>query len=237
MKRSLPFLIILGVLGVALGAGWYLTRPADNSSRPANTSPAAKSAVVPATSAPRVSSSASPGAQPPHAIGPENASVILEEYGDFQCPPCGLLHPVLKTMENEFGERLRVIFRQFPLVPTHPHALTAARSSEAAGLQGKFWEMHDLLFENQRTWHGEFDARPTFEGYAKRIGLDLDRFKRDLSSQTVEQRIFLDGKRAHELGVKGTPTVFLNGREVPFESLAPDKLRVLINVELAASGK
>lgn len=235
MKRTLPLLIILGVLGVALGAGWYLTRPGDSSPRSVNTP--ANSPIASSSPAPRVSNSANPGAQPPHAIGPEDAPVTLEEFGDFECPPCGLLHPVLKTMEKEFGPRLRVIFREFPLVPAHPHALVAARSAEAAGLQGKFWEMHDLLFENQRTWHDEVDARPTFEGYAKKIGLDLERFKRDLSSQVVEQRIFLDGKRAHALGVKGTPTVFLNGREVPFESLAPEKLRVLINVELTSSGK
>jgi protein-disulfide isomerase len=97
--------------------------------------------------------------------------------------------------------------------------------------------MHDLIFESQKTWHEEFDARPTFEGFAKKLGLDLVRFRADLSSQVVEQRIFLDGKRAHDVGVKGTPTVFLNGREVPFESLAPDKLRALINAELTSLGK
>ncbi len=237
MKRTLPFLIILVVLGVALGAGWYLTRSGDGSPGPANTSSAANSAVASSSPLPRVSNSANPGAQPSHAIGPQDAPVTLEEFGDFECPPCGLLHPVLKTMEKEFGPRLRVIFREFPLAPTHPHALVAARSAEAAGLQGKFWEMHDLLFENQRTWHEESDARPTFEGYAKKVGLDLERFRRDVSSQVVEQRIFLDGKRAHALGVKGTPSVFLNGREVPFESLAPEKLRVLINVELSGSQK
>jgi protein-disulfide isomerase len=231
MKRTLPLLIILAVLSVALGAGWYLMRSSD-SRGPANTYSVANSAVTSSTPARKVANSADPGAQPPHAIGPEDAPVTLEEFGDFQCPPCGLLHPVLKTMEKEFGPRLRVIFREFPLVPTHPHALVAARSAEAAGLQGKFWEMHDLLFENQRTWHEQFDVRPTFEGYARKIGLDLERFRKDVSGQVVEQRIFLDGKRAHALGVKGTPTVFLNGREVPFESLAPEKLRVLINVEL-----
>lgn len=236
MKRILPFLIILGVLGVALGAGLYLTRSGD-SRGPTNTSSTVNSAAATPSPGPRVSNSANPGAQPPHAIGPEDAPVTLEEFGDFECPPCGLLHPVLKTMEKEFGPRLRVIFREFPLVPTHPHALVAARSAEAAGLQGKFWEMHDLLFENQKTWHEQFDARPTFEGYAQKLGLDLERFRRDLSSQVVEQRIFLDGKRAHAIGVKGTPTVFLNGREVPFESLAPEKLRVLINTELTNLGK
>jgi len=232
MKRILPLLIILAVLGGALGAGLYLTRRGDSSPVPANTYSVANTSVASSSPTPRISDSANPGSQPPHAIGPEDAPVTLEEFGDFQCPPCAMLHPVLKTMEKEFGPRLRVIFREFPLVPTHAHALSAARSAEAAGLQGKFWEMHDLLYENQKTWHDEFDSRPTFEGYAKKIGLDLERFRRDVSSQVVEQRIFLDGKRAHALGVKGTPTVFLNGREVPFESLAPEKLRVLINVEL-----
>jgi predicted DsbA family dithiol-disulfide isomerase len=115
------------------------------------------------------------------------------------------------------------------------HALTAARSAEAAGLQGKFWQMHDLLYENQNSWKDVFDVRPVFEGYATKIGLNLDQFRRDLNSEIVERRIFLDGKRAHALGVSGTPTVYLNGREVPFESLAPEKLRVLINNELAAA--
>ena len=237
MKRILPFLIILVVLGVALGAGWYLTRPAKDAAQSPNAVSINNSAPTSPTPVAKVTNSADPGAQPPHSMGPENAPAVLEEFGDFECPPCGLLHPVLKTMEKEFGPRLRVVFREFPLVPTHPHALAAARSAEAAGLQGKFWEMHDLLFENQRTWHEQFDARPTFEGYAQKLGLDMERFRRDVSSQVVEQRIFLDGKRAHGLGVKGTPTVFLNGREVPFESLAPEKLRVLINVELTSTGK
>jgi protein-disulfide isomerase len=236
MKRTLPFLIILGVLGVAVGAGLYLTRSGD-SRAPANTPSVTNSTAATPSPVPKTSTAANLGAQPPHAIGPEDAPVTLEEFGDFECPPCGLLHPVLKTMEKEFGDRLRVVFREFPLVPTHPHALAAARSAEAAGLQGKFWEMHDLLFENQKTWHEEFDARPTFEGYATRLGLNLERFRQDIASQVVEQRIFQDGRRAHALGVKGTPTVFLNGREVPFESLAPEKLRVLINAELTSLGK
>jgi protein-disulfide isomerase len=230
MRRLLPIVIILAVLGIALGAGWYLTRPkvepTQTSSVAANTSPTNTSpAAIP-------SGPAEPGAEPPHAIGPATAPLTLEEFGDFECPPCGLLHPVLKTMEHEFGDRVRIIFREFPLVPTHPHALAAARAAEAAGLQGKFWEMHDLLYETQKAWHDAFDVRPIFEGYATRIGLDLERFKRDSVGEIAERRIFLDGKRAHSLGVKGTPTVFLNGREVPFESLAPEKLRVLINIEL-----
>ncbi len=229
MKRFLPLIIIISVLGVSLGAGWYLTRRNIQS-------PVAAPGKANISAAVRSTAPNAPGAEPPHTIGPADAPLSLEEFGDFECPPCGLLHTVLKTMEREFGTRLRVIFRQFPLVPTHPHALAAARAAEAAGLQGKFWEMHDLLYENQKAWHAAFDVRPIFEGYAGRIGLDLVRFRRDVNSEIVERRVFLDGKRAHALGVKGTPTVFLNGREVPFESLAPEKLRVLLNRELSRPG-
>jgi protein-disulfide isomerase len=228
MKRILPIVIILAVLGIALGAGWYLTRPGAVSTQ---TVPVVASASPAATP----SGPVEPGADPPHTIGPPTAPVTLEEFGDFECPPCALLHPVLKTMEQEFGNRVRVIFREFPLVPTHAHALAAARAAEAAGLQGKFWEMHDLLYETQRAWKDAFDVRPIFEGYATRIGLDLERFRRDSIGEIAERRIFLDGKRAHSLGVKGTPTVFLNGREVPYETLAPERLRILINVELVGS--
>jgi protein-disulfide isomerase len=223
MKRFLPVIIILAVLGTMLVGGWYLKRSA---SQPVPTAPAASPAASPL-------GPPEPGADPPHFRGGSDAKVTLEEFGDFECPPCGIFHSGLKMLEAEYGNRIKVIFREFPLVPTHEHALAAARAAEAAGLQGKFWQMHDLLYENQKTWHGVFDVRPIFEDYAKRIGLDVERFKRDLSGGVGEQRIFLDGKRAHSLNVVGTPTVFLNGRNVPFESMAPDKLRTLINAELS----
>jgi protein-disulfide isomerase len=233
MKRALPFVIIAAVLGAGLLTAWYLQRStAETPAAPptTNASPAASTASTPTTANP-----AEPGAEPPQALGNANALVTLEEFGDFECPPCGILHPVLKSLESEFGPtKVRIIFREFPLVPTHEHALAAARAAEAAGLQDKFWEMHDMIYENQKAWHEAFDVRPIFEGYATKIGLDLERFRRDNSNEVVEQRIFLDGKRAHALGVKGTPTVFLNDREVPFESLAPETLKSLINSELAA---
>jgi protein-disulfide isomerase len=232
MKRTLPFAIIILVLAVALVSALYLKRSA--------TTPAATPAATPGAS-PAVSDvppNQPPtgdvvGAEPSHKLGPDSAKVKLEEFGDFQCPPCGMLHPILVQMHKEFGNDLQIIFREFPLVPAHQHAIAAASASEAAGLQGKFWEMHDLLYDHQKDWKDVFDVRPIFEGYAKQIGLDLDRYKADLNSDLVSQRIFQDGKRGHSLGVKGTPTVFLNGRELPFESLPADSLRGIIQAELA----
>jgi protein-disulfide isomerase len=220
MKRLIPFLLILGVAGGA--AAWYFARSAN---RPSPTR--ADVAPVPTPLGP-----AEPGAVPAHVEGPADAPVTLEEFGDFQCPPCALLHPVLKQMEREFGARVRVIFRQFPLVPAHEHALSAARATEAAGLQGRFWPMHDMIYENQKRWNGAFDVRPIFEDYARQIGLDLERYHRDVGSDAVHRRITEDGKRARSLNVTGTPTVFINGRELPYQSLAPDKLRALIQAEL-----
>ncbi|HEY3038091.1 MAG TPA: thioredoxin domain-containing protein [Pyrinomonadaceae bacterium] len=230
MKRVLPFVII----ALALGAGLLMFRYFQRST--AETPGATPvSSVSPLPNTGSTANPGEPGAEPPHALGSQNAPVTLEEFGDFECPPCGLLHPILKNLEGEFGQaRLRIIFREFPLVPTHVHALAAARAAEAAGLQGKFWEMHDMIYENQKSWHEAFDVRPIFDGYATKIGLNVEQFRRDNTSEIVERRIFLDGKRAHSLGVKGTPTVFLNGREVPFESLEPNKLKALINGELAA---
>ena len=142
-----------------------------------------------------------------------------------------MFHPILEQMEQEFGDKLRVTFRHFPL-PNHQHALRAASAAEAAGLQGKFWEMHALIYEHQKEWKDLFDVRPVFDGYAKQIGIDVERFNRDIGANLVQQRIVADGKRGQSLGVGGTPSVFLNGREVPFESLAPEKLRVLIQREI-----
>jgi protein-disulfide isomerase len=232
MKRALPFILIVVVLAAAIAVAWSWKQ---TSVAPPTPTPSA-SPTASATKAPVQVTE--PGAEPAHSHGEAKAPITLEEFGDFQCPPCGLLHPILKQLETEMGpQKLRVIFREFPLVPTHTHALNAARAAEAAGLQGKFWEMHDLIFENQNVWKDLFDVRPTFEGYASKLGLNLEMYRRDIGSQLVEQRIFLDGKRGHALGVQGTPTLFMNGREVPFESLPLEKLRALINNELVALGK
>ena len=244
MKRLLPFIIILVVLGAALGSAWYLTRAIPASPTLGNQSTATPSTAgspgsqsSPVAQQQQPIAQGIPGADPAHVQGPANAPVQLEEFGDFECPPCGIFHPILKQMQAEFGDKLGVTFREFPLVPTHQHALAAASAAEAAGIQGKFWEMHDMLYDHQNDWKKEFDVRPVFEGYAKQIGLDVERYKRDVNGDFVAQRIFADGKRGHSLGVKGTPTVFMNGREVPFENLPAEKLRVVIQNELRSSSR
>lgn len=232
MKRILPFLIILAVLGVALTSVWYLTKPGATSTVPATPPPASSGAQQPAPGGqlgPVRTGVA--GAEPANTKGKADAPVHIEEFGDFECPPCAAFHPVLEQMQREFGDKLRVTFRHYPL-PNHQHALRAASSAEAAGLQGKFWEMHKLIYEHQQEWKDQFDVRPIFEGYAKQIGLNIERFNRDVNSPTVQQRILQDGKRAVSVGVKATPTVFLNNREVHFTNLPADRLRVFIQQEL-----
>ena len=141
-----------------------------------------------------------------HVQGPATAPVTLVEYGDFECPYCGKAHGVVKALQKGLGRRLRFVYRHFPLTTAHPHAERAAEAAEAAGAQGMFWEMHDLLFENQEAL--EDDA---LMGYAEALGLDLDQFAADLVSHTYAPRVredFLGGVRS---GVNGTPTFFVNG--------------------------
>jgi protein-disulfide isomerase len=162
---------------------------------------------------------------------------MLEEFADFQCPSCATVHGVLKSLKAEFGPRVVIVFREFPLVRLHANALHAARAAEAAGMQGRFWEMHDLLYKNQELWDDASDVQPIFEEYAKSIGLDLNSFKRDVSSSMVERRITSDQERGRWIGVNGTPTLFMNGREIPPDSLTLDKLRAEVTSELKSLNK
>lgn len=223
MKRLLPFAIIIIVLVGAVAAGWAVLRSSRESNNPPTPTPDPAKEVK--------------GAEPPHLRGNPNAPVLVEEFGDFQCPSCGSYYPELKKIEGEFGDKLKVIFRELPLLPMHEHALMAAQAAEAAGLQGKFWEMHDLLYENQAKWVEQKDLVPVFADYAKQLGINPDQFMKDLNGETVAQRIFQDGKRAHSFGLKGTPSFFVNGKEAKDEQWKPEGLRQMIKDAIAASGK
>jgi Na+:H+ antiporter, NhaA family len=227
MKRYLPIVIIVVVLMVALGLTWMLLR---SSRQTTNGNANANANAASPGSEPT-------GAEPPYVRGNPKAPVTLEEFGDFQCPACGVYYPELKKIENEFGDNLRVVFRERPLIPPHEHALLAAQAAEAAGLQGRFWEMHDKLYENQTTWSAATDLVPIFVDYAKQIGLDTDRFMRDLNGEAVAARIFQDGKRAHAFNVLGTPAFFVNGKEAKDEQWKPEGLREMIKQALRDAGK
>lgn len=223
MKRLLPFALIVVVLVAAVAVGWVLLRSSQQSRNSNTPTPDPATEVQ--------------GSEPPHVRGNASAPVTLEEFGDFQCGACGSYHPELKKIETEYGDKLKVIFRELPLVTVHQHALLAAQAAEAAGLQGKFWEMHDKLYENQVTWTEAKDLVPVFVDYAKQIGLNPDQFMKDLNGEKVAARIFQDGKRAHSFGLKGTPSFFVNGKEAKDDQWKPEGLRQMINDALGAAGK
>jgi diadenylate cyclase len=141
-----------------------------------------------------------------HVRGAATAPVTLVEYGDFECPYCGRMYPVVKELRKRAGDRLRVVFRHFPLDSVHPHARRAAEAAEAAAAQGRFWEMHDLLFENQDNLDDEALRR-----YAARLGLDMARFEDDLAERRHAPRVREDRLDGERTGVEGTPTFFING--------------------------
>ena len=213
MRRYLPFVIVVSVALLAVGGGAFLYR--------------AKRAANPAL---RISETETdrPG-ETVHVLGPADAAVTLEEFGDFQCPPCGKLSEPLNQLQKKYN--LRVIFREFPL-PIHVHAKEAAHAAEAAARQGRFWQMHDLLYREQAVWSKSLDARTLFNAYAGMLQLDLDRFKKDMDSSEVEQKVQLDVGRGAAIGVKNTPTIFINNEAVPGPNSNPDDLTGLVEAAL-----
>ena len=141
-----------------------------------------------------------------HVLGPSDARVTLVEYGDFECPYCGAVHGIVQAARKAFGGNLRVVFRHFPLRASHPRSLPAAKAAEAAGEQGRFWEMHDRLYRHQTELADQDLLR-----HARELGLDLDRFRASLEVPAHEGRIRDDLASAAASGAQGTPTLFING--------------------------
>jgi protein-disulfide isomerase len=142
-----------------------------------------------------------------HAQGPANARVELVEYGDYQCPHCGAAYPMIKRIQEKMGKDLRFVFRNFPLVESHPQAFAAALASEAAARQNAFWEMHDMLFEHQ----DRLDPSSLVQ-YAKHLRLDTEPFIRDLQDKPLADKVEADFESGIRSGVNGTPTFFINGQ-------------------------
>lgn len=149
-----------------------------------------------------------------HVTGNPNSKVVLVEYGDFQCPSCGQYFPIIEQVRQKFGDKIKFQFINFPLVQIHQNAMAAARAAEAASNQGKFWEMYELLYQNQQSWASVQNVNPIFEQYAAQIGLDVNKFKTDMASEAVASTINADIARAQAIGASGTPTFVLNGKKV-----------------------
>lgn len=160
--------------------------------------------------------------------GATSSAVTLVEYSDFQCPACASYYPLVKELSEKYKNDVTFIYRHFPLIQIHINADFAAQASEAAGKQGKFWDMHDMLFDKQNEWANVRNGEEVFTSYAKEIGLDLEKFKTDFKSEEVRRKINEHYKSGMKSGVTGTPTFFLNGEKIqsPNSKEAFEKLLV-----------
>jgi len=155
-----------------------------------------------------------------HIQGNENSSVTIVEFGDYQCPHCGAAYPIIKEIQDAFGDQVSFVFRNFPLSESHQYATIAAQAAEAAAIQGKFWEMHDAIYEQQHNLDEDFLIK-----LSKELGLDADQFKQDLAADTVKEKVENDFESGIRSGVNGTPTFFVNGER--FDGGATDLYEML----------
>src|SRR5215470_20007805 len=197
MQRTLKaVIVIIAAVGIAAFAAAYLSRTAD---RPAETPD--KSSHVEIKSG-------------GHSRGAANAQLTLVEFGDYQCPSCGGYHPLVKEILNRYPDKLRLEFHHYPLIDLHRNAMIGAMAAEAAGDQGKYWEMHDALLEHQQEWGESPNPEPMFIGLASRLGLDQNRFTQSLHSPALQSKILQDVTQAQDLHIEGTPTFFINGEQI-----------------------
>jgi len=221
MKRYLPFVIVAAVALVTVGGGAMLYRAKRTQllSIPENKSPSDKTAT-----------------ESIHIRGNPDAPVTLEEFADFQCPPCGNFAGFAEELLKQYDSHLRIVFRNFPLDP-HEHAREAALAAEAAGLQGRFWEMHDVLYREQAVWSKAPNARELFESYAGTIGLNLDQFRKDMDGEKARERVDSDHALGDSLGVKFTPTLFINNHPMDPKDKNPEGVRAAIDAALQEKSK
>lgn len=190
-------------------------------------------------------SSKNDSAQPSnHVKGNPDSKVKLVEYGDFQCPSCGAYYPVVGKILTEYKDKISFQFRNLPLTQIHQHAFAAARAAEAAGKQGKFWEMYDMLFVNQRAWSPNSRPIDNFNAYAQQISLDVEQFKKDYASSEVNSTINADISAFKKTGAPlGTPTFFLNGKKIDLKDVSAEgvpsyeKFAAFLDAEIKKQGQ
>ncbi len=229
----MPFIIIGGIFLATIVGIWWISQSGNNNETAQNNTATANNGQTPQDNRLPGYDKAPQGATPAHFKGAVNSPVVIEEFADFQCPTCGFVHPKMNEISAKYGNRVKFIFRNFPLITVHKNAYGAAVAAEAAGLQGKFWEMQDLLFRNQTQWSNLDNPQEQFSDYAARIGLDVEKFKNDMLGVQAKQRVDFDIQRGNALGIRSTPTVLINGRPIPAEQLEVDLMSNIIDAELA----
>ncbi len=228
-KSNAPMLIIGLVLIVGAVAGWYLlTKP--KAPTPANSNRAANSTNANTAKA-TIPANAPPGASPPHNAGSPNALVTLEEFADFQCGSCASANPVMNEIKAYYGSKINFIFRNFPL-PMHDKAYDAALAAEAAGLQGKFWDMQNQIFAGQKDWATSPTYKQLWKGYAQKVCLDVTKWENDMIGMQAKNRVEADLQRAKGVGVNATPTLYINGVAYQFAEMQASSLKSAIDAEL-----
>lgn len=168
-----------------------------------------------------------------HTVGAGNKKVTLIEYGDFQCPACKSYFPIVQEIKTSYGDEITFQFRHYPLNQIHPNAFIGSRAAEAAGKQGKFFEMHDLLYEQQDLWSAGSNPTATLEGYASQLQLNLDQFKADMMSAQTAAVINADVKAGQAVGANSTPTFVINGRKIEENPRSVEDFKKLIDEEIA----
>jgi len=174
--------------------------------------------------------------RPANVLGPANAPVTIEFFSDLQCPQCARYEPIVKSLRTEFGDKVRMVLRHFPL-NTHEHAVLAACAAEAAANQGKFWQMAEALYKTQWMWASAPAPRTIFMDQAKNLGLDLDQFQKDLDGTECRERIDADGAYGLARGVKTAPSVLINGYNVPNTEFNENGFRAAIKGALAKANQ
>lgn len=229
-KSGLPIAIIGIVLLVALVGGWWFY---NNSQATTANKTAATNANNSGKNWADIFAKAPPGASPAWSKGAPNAPVVVEEFADFQCPTCASMHPKTQELIATYGSRIKVIFRQFPL-QGHQWSYDAACAAEAAGMQGKFWDMQNMLFTNQQNWANSTDARKIFTDYAKTLGLDEQKFGDDMIGLIAKNRVNADLERGRAVNVASTPSFYINNQPLGNNLNA---LRQVVDAELQKVGK
>jgi len=171
----------------------------------------------------------------PHYRGSSNAAVTLVEYGDYACPPCSVYSPILNQVLERYGNKVRLEFRDYPMMKIHPNALKAALAAEAACDQGRYWEMHELLLSSHREWARADNAEQEFGKLAASLGLDTNRFLEATNSPSVRERVMADISKGQQLKIEAVPVFFLNGRQIKPIPTTAEAFFTLIDAELQRS--